>query len=75
MSRVLIIRNRATQDIRQQANYILSSGNTGAAEQFLELTEATFDRILLTPGIGKQIDSHYFGVTVTTDDRQQCCNS
>jgi toxin ParE1/3/4 len=55
MSRELIIRNRATQDLRQQANYILSNGNVTAAEQFLELTEATFDRILSTPRIGKQV--------------------
>ena len=53
MSRELIIRNRATQDLRQQANYIL--GNVAAAEQFLELAEATFRQILLAPGIGKQV--------------------
>jgi toxin ParE1/3/4 len=56
MSRELIIRNRATQDLRQQANYILSNGSVAAAEQFLELAEATFARILLTPRIGKQVD-------------------
>ena len=56
MSRELIIRNRATQDLRQQANYILSNGSIAAAEQFLESAEATFDRILLTPRIGKQVD-------------------
>ena len=46
MSRKLIIRNLATQDLRQQANYILSNGSAGAAEQFLELAEATFAQIL-----------------------------
>jgi toxin ParE1/3/4 len=56
MSRKLIIRNRATQDLRQQANYILSNGSVGAAEQFLELTEATFERILTAPKIGKLVD-------------------
>jgi toxin ParE1/3/4 len=56
MSRKLIIRNRATQDLRQQANYILSNGSVGAAEQFLELTEATFERILTAPKIGKSVD-------------------
>ena len=42
MSRKLTIRNRATQDLRQQANYILNNGSVGAAENFLELAEATF---------------------------------
>jgi toxin ParE1/3/4 len=56
MSRKLIIRNRATQDLRQQANYLLSNVSTGAAEQFLEQTEATFDRILTVPRIGKSLD-------------------
>lgn len=55
MSRELIIRNRATQDLRQQANYILGNGNVAAAEQFLELAEATFRQILLAPEIGKQV--------------------
>lgn len=56
MSRKLIIRNLATQDLRQQANYILSNGNVAAAEHFLELAEATFSQILITPKIGKSID-------------------
>jgi toxin ParE1/3/4 len=56
MSRKLIIRNRATQDLRQQANYILSNGSAGAAEQFLELAEATFAQILTVPRIGKSLD-------------------
>jgi toxin ParE1/3/4 len=56
MSRTLIIRNRATQDLRQQANYILSNGNVAAAEQFLELVEATFSQILTVPRIGKSVD-------------------
>ena len=55
MSRKLIIRNLATQDLRQQANYILANGNVGAAEHFLELAEATFAQILLVPGIGKPV--------------------
>lgn len=56
MSRQLIIRNRATQDLRQQANYIFSSGSVDAAEQFLELAEATFAQILTVPRIGKSLD-------------------
>ena len=30
------------EDLRQQANYILNNGSVGAAENFLELAEATF---------------------------------
>jgi toxin ParE1/3/4 len=58
MSRKLIIRNRATQDLRQQANYIIGNGSVSviAAEQFLEQAEATFDRILTVPRIGKSVD-------------------
>jgi toxin ParE1/3/4 len=55
MSRQLIIRNLATQDLRQQANYILINGNVGAAEQFLEQAEATFAQILTVPRIGKSV--------------------
>ena len=51
MSRKLIIRNLATQDLRQQANYIFSNGNVTVAEHFLELAEATFARILISPRI------------------------
>ncbi len=56
MSRKLTIRNKATQDLRQQANYILNNGNVGAAEHFLELAEATFSQILIVPRIGKSVD-------------------
>jgi toxin ParE1/3/4 len=56
MSRKLTIRNRATQDLRQQANYILNNGNVDAAEHFLELAEATFAQILIVPRIGKSVD-------------------
>jgi toxin ParE1/3/4 len=56
MSRQLIIRNKATQDLRQQANYILVNGNVGAAEKFLELAESTFAKILMVPRIGKSVD-------------------
>jgi toxin ParE1/3/4 len=56
MSRKLIIRNRATQDLRQQANYILNNGNISAAEHFLELAESTFAQILIVPIIGKSVD-------------------
>ena len=53
MSRKLIVRNRATQDVRLQANYILANGNTAAAERFLERVEFTFSMLLRNPGIGK----------------------
>jgi toxin ParE1/3/4 len=58
MSRKLVIRNLATQDLRQQANYILSNGNgnVAAAEHFLELAESTFAQILIAPRIGKSVD-------------------
>jgi toxin ParE1/3/4 len=56
MSRKLIIRNLATQDLRLQANYILSNGNVATAEHFLELAEATFAQILISPRIGKSVD-------------------
>jgi toxin ParE1/3/4 len=56
MSLKLIIRDRATQDLRQQANYILINGSAATAEQFLELAEATFDRILTVPRIGKSLE-------------------
>ena len=56
MSRKLTIRSRATQDLRQQANYILSNGSVSAAENFLELAEATFAQILIVPRIGKSVD-------------------
>ncbi len=38
----VIVRNRATQDIRQQANYILVNGNRESGEKFLEFVEYTF---------------------------------
>ena len=53
MSYQLIVKNRATQDLRQQANYILVNGNAPAAERFLELAEATFAQLATIPGMGK----------------------
>ena len=53
MSYQLIVKNRATQDIRQQANYILVNGNARTAERFLELAEATFVQLATIPGMGK----------------------
>ncbi|MGC1394270.1 MAG: type II toxin-antitoxin system RelE/ParE family toxin [Coleofasciculaceae cyanobacterium] len=55
MNYELIIRNRATQDLRQQANYILINSNAAAAERFLELAEDTFAQLLRVPGIGKVV--------------------
>ncbi|MDF5727979.1 MAG: type II toxin-antitoxin system RelE/ParE family toxin [Rhizonema sp. PD38] len=42
----LIVKDRATQDLRQQANYILVNGNADAAE-------ATFTQLAKTPSMGK----------------------
>jgi toxin ParE1/3/4 len=53
MNYCLSVRNRATQDLRQQANYILVNGNSDAALRFLESAEATFAQLAKTPGIGK----------------------
>lgn len=55
MSDRLIVKNRATQDLRQQANYILVNGNARAAERFLELAEATFAQLATIPGMGKVV--------------------
>jgi toxin ParE1/3/4 len=53
----LNVRNRATQDLRQVANYILVNGNADAASRFLESVEATFTRLAATPGMGKVVRS------------------
>jgi len=53
MSYQLIVRNRATQDLRQLANYILVNGDANAALRFLELAEITFAQLATTPVIGK----------------------
>ncbi|MCC3465388.1 MAG: type II toxin-antitoxin system RelE/ParE family toxin [Microcoleus sp. PH2017_06_SFM_O_A] len=55
MSDRLIVKNRATQDLRQQANYILVNGNARAAERFLELAEASFAQLATIPGMGKVV--------------------
>jgi toxin ParE1/3/4 len=49
----VIVRDRATQDIRRQANYILANGNRDAAERFLEFAEYAFAQLALTPNIGR----------------------
>ncbi|NJL90903.1 MAG: type II toxin-antitoxin system RelE/ParE family toxin [Coleofasciculaceae cyanobacterium SM2_1_6] len=49
----VIIHDRATQDIRRQANYILAKGNREAAERFLESAEYTFAQLATTPNMGK----------------------
>jgi toxin ParE1/3/4 len=49
----VIIRDRATQDLRQQANYILAIGNRDAAERFLESAEYAFNQLAIAPNIGK----------------------
>ncbi|WP_414623404.1 type II toxin-antitoxin system RelE/ParE family toxin [Calothrix sp. CCY 0018] len=49
----LIIKDRATQDLRQLANYILVNGNAQIAVKFLDSAELTFEQLLKTPGMGK----------------------
>ncbi|MDF5719999.1 MAG: type II toxin-antitoxin system RelE/ParE family toxin [Rhizonema sp. PD37] len=49
----LIVKDRATQDLRQQANYILVNGNADAAVKFLDAAEATFTQLAKTPSMGK----------------------
>jgi toxin ParE1/3/4 len=49
----LIIKDPATQDLRQQAEYILQQGNTEAAVRFLAAAEATFTQLATMPGMGK----------------------
>jgi toxin ParE1/3/4 len=51
----LVVRNRATQDIRRQANYILANGNRNAAERFLEFAEHSFSQLVANPNTGKVI--------------------
>jgi len=53
MSYRLIIKDRATQDLRQLANYILVSGNADVAVKFLAAAEVTFAPLVKAPGIGK----------------------
>ncbi|MBD2175674.1 type II toxin-antitoxin system RelE/ParE family toxin [Pseudanabaena sp. FACHB-1998] len=55
MNCIVIVRDRATQDLRQQANYILATGNREAAERFLESAEYTFNQLAITPNIGKNL--------------------
>ena len=54
MTLSVIVRNRATQDLRLQANYILTKGDRKAAENFLECAELTFFQLSKTPKIGKK---------------------
>jgi len=51
----IIVRDRATQDIRRQANYILALGNRDAAERFLEFAEYAFAQLAITPNMGKAV--------------------
>ncbi len=53
MSYRLIVKDRATQDLRHLANYILVNGNTDVAVKFLSAAEATFAQLVKIPGIGK----------------------
>ncbi len=53
MSYRLIVKDRATQDLRHLANYILVNENTDVAVKFLSAAEATFAQLVKTPGIGK----------------------
>lgn len=51
----LFVRNRATQDLRGQADYILVQGNREAAERFLEFAESAFALLAITPNMGKVV--------------------
>lgn len=53
MSYRLIIADRAEQDLRQQAEYILRQGNAEAAVSFLAAAEATFEQLVRIPGMGR----------------------
>jgi toxin ParE1/3/4 len=53
MSHSVIVRDRATQDLRRLANYILANGNREVAERFLESAEYTFNQLALTPNMGR----------------------
>ena len=67
MSLSLIIRNRATKDLRQQANDILAQGNRDAAERFLSSAESTFSQLMVTPYMGKVLS---FGLSDIGEIRQ-----
>ncbi|QLE57117.1 type II toxin-antitoxin system RelE/ParE family toxin [Nostoc sp. TCL26-01] len=49
----LIVKDRATQDLRHLANYILVNGNADAAVKFLSAAEVTFAQLAKTPKMGK----------------------
>lgn len=51
----IIVRDRATQDIRRQANYILAMGSRDAAEMFLEFAEYAFAQLVITPHMGRVV--------------------
>lgn len=53
MSDRVIVRDRATQDLRQQAEYLLQIGGTETAIRFLAAAEETFAQLAKLPGIGK----------------------
>jgi len=55
MTLSVIVRDRATQDLRLQANYILTKGDRKTAETFLECAELTFSQLAKTPKIGKKV--------------------
>jgi toxin ParE1/3/4 len=53
MTLKLNIRNRATQDLRHQANYLLVNSSASRASQFLAAAEITFEQLRETPQIGR----------------------
>ena len=67
----IIVRNRATQDLRRQANYILVNGNRDAAERFLSSAESAFAQLAVTPNLGKvvQLRSSSIGKFVSGGSR------
>ena len=55
MTYPVIVKNRATQDLRQAANYLLVQGTTEVAERFLESAETAFAQLATAPAIGKVV--------------------
>lgn len=49
----LIVKDRATKDLRYLANYILVNANADVAVKFLSSAEVTFAQLGKTPGMGK----------------------
>ncbi|PHM08007.1 type II toxin-antitoxin system RelE/ParE family toxin [Nostoc sp. 'Peltigera malacea cyanobiont' DB3992] len=49
----LVVKDRATQDLRHLGNYILVNANADVAVKFLNAAEVMFAQLVKTPGMGK----------------------